>query len=405
MNPLGVVAVMAAHWESASEEGWITRQVAGALACESEVHVVTPDGPSSGTSVDGAFTLHRLGAPIDPVAETRRGLLVEGLARSGHPATPHPATPLSDQLTTLIDRDLLGPWEAAADVLRALQPDLVVIAGHQNVGARSAAQQGAPDVPLTLVALGSDPHSVAFPRFGPMFASADSVLAVTEMERKSIVDHHGGEAKTTRIGAPMAANLSSLTEPNTWVGSTDYILVVTGTKSDSNHEESELSRLIRLSFPDNPVGVCHTDGFFVWHQGRLNRGWPVERSGDMARLMAWARVTVDLHPSPLFARRCVESLLYGTPIVVPERTRAQEHAQLGKGGLWFNDPAELTWCIEALLEPATRNAFSAQGRSYAEAEYGSTDRFIDRVVETGRNAIESRGNARQIPTVVVTDRS
>ena len=44
-------------------------------------------------------------------------------------------------------------------------------------------------------------------------------------------------------------------------------------------------------------------------------------------------------------------------------------------------PAELTWCVEALLEPSTHDAFADQGRAYAEAEYGSTDRFIDRVVE------------------------
>jgi hypothetical protein len=97
--------------------------------------------------------------------------------------------------------------------------------------------------------------------------------------------------------------------------------------------------------------------------------------------MAWARVTVDLRPGRLFARRCVDSLLYGTPIVVPADSRAREHAQRGRGGLWFENPAELAWCVESLLEPPTHDTISAQGLSYAEEEYGSTDRFVERVAE------------------------
>jgi hypothetical protein len=97
--------------------------------------------------------------------------------------------------------------------------------------------------------------------------------------------------------------------------------------------------------------------------------------------MAWARVTVDLRPGRLFARRCIDSLLYGTPIVVPHDSRAREHAERGRGGLWFASPGELTLCVEALLEPSAHDAFADQGRQYAESEYGSTDHFIHRVVE------------------------
>jgi hypothetical protein len=213
---------------------------------------------------------------------------------------------------------------------------------------------------------------------------------VTEAERQDVIQHHGDAATVHRIGAPLAANPSALTEPNTWVGSTDYILVVTHSGAEEDHVETELSRLIRLRFPDNPVGICHTDCFRAWHQGRVSQGWAVERASDMARLMAWARVTVDLHPTRLLARRCVDSLLYGTPIVVPDESRAREHAELGRGGLWFSNAAELTWCVEALLEPSTGTTFGAQGQSYAQAEYGSTDRFIERVLASCGLASEPR---------------
>jgi hypothetical protein len=371
-----VVAVLAAHWEAKSEEGWITRQVAGALACRADVHIITPEGLVADESVDGAFTLHRLATPIDSVAELRRDLLVESLSGPGM----QPDAVNSSQLSALLDRDLLAPWRGAADLLSGIRPDLVVIAGHRNVGALSAVERSVPNAPLALVALGSSRLSLSFPHFDAMFDRAAAVLTVTDGERQSVIEHHGRSTAVHCIGAPLAANPSALTEPNGWVGASEYIMVVTNSGSREDHVDNELSRIIRLRFPDNPVGVSHTDSFCVWHQGRLNEGWAVQRSSDMARLMAWARVTVDLHPGALFARRCLDSLLYGTPIVVPHDSRAREHAERGCGGLWFSNPSELIWCIEALLDAPTRDTFGAQGRAYSEAEYGSTDRFIDQVV-------------------------
>ncbi len=142
-----------------------------------------------------------------------------------------------------------------------------------------------------------------------------------------------------------------------------------------------MSRLVSLRFPERPIAISHSDGLFVWHEGRLSRGLPVERSSDLDRLMAWAYIAVDLHPGRFFARRCVMSLLYRTPIVVPSRSLAREHAERGCGGLWFTEPAELAWDVEALLDPSIRAALSAQGHSYAEREYGSTDAFISRVLK------------------------
>ena len=87
-------------------------------------------------------------------------------------------------------------------------------------------------------------------------------------------------------------------------------------------------------------------------------------------------------PVGLLAERCIESLLYGTPIVVPDDSRAREHAERGRGGLWFADPAELTWCVEALLDPNPSAPRSAPrvGPTPRRA-YGSTDRFIARVLD------------------------
>ncbi len=38
------VAVLARTWSTQSEAGWALRQVAGAIACFADVHVITPQG-------------------------------------------------------------------------------------------------------------------------------------------------------------------------------------------------------------------------------------------------------------------------------------------------------------------------------------------------------------------------
>ena len=371
-----MVAVLAAHWESGSEDGWVTRQVAGGLACVADVHVITPEGTVPDTRVDGAFSVHRLAGRLEPSAELRRDLLVQGISQTigGSEA------PLSGVLADLIDQDLISPWDLASERLDYLRPEVVVIAGYHSLGALVAVDRYDPDAPVSLLPLGADLDSLRFPHFLPLFDRAISTLPVTRIEYESIVGVHPRPDTVHRIGAPLAANQSALTEPDPMLSDSDYLLVLTGVEARSDHESTHLSQLLRVKFPGHRVAIVHDDGFFVWHRGRVVKGLPIERSGDMARLMAWARMTVDLRPGRLFARRCIESLLYGTPIVVPHNSRAREHAERGRGGLWFANPVELTWCVEALLDPSTRAALGTQGRAYAEEDYGSTDRFIDRVV-------------------------
>ncbi len=376
MTDSTTIAVLTGHWESTTEEGWVSRQVAGALAARAAVHVVTPDGDRPTCVADSVFTVHHLASPIAEASELRRDLLVRALseeAGGGRPVLPSGAA-------AELDRGLLEPWQGAHSVLAELGPSLVVVVDLRNLGALGVLDACDPALPMVLLPLGSDPELLAFPHFDPVFDRAAAVLTMTESERTAVVDHHGRAASVQRIGAPMAANPSALTEPNTWVGDNEYVLVLTGTEEDEDSEQNELATLLRMRFPEVRLGIAHNDAFCAWHHGQVTRGWPIERTSDRDRLMAWARMTVDLEPGAYFGRRCVTSLLYGTPIVVPATSRAREHAERGRGGLWFANPAELAWCAEALLDPACRTVLGAQGRTYAEEEYGSTDRFIERVL-------------------------
>ncbi len=370
-----VVALLAPRWETRSEEGWITRQVAGALAGSGPVHIITPEGRAPGTTTDSVFTVHRLGTPIDPSSEASRRVVIDSVAATGGLGD----RAVAQALSTVIDRHRSLAWEGATAVLDRVQPDLVVIAGHANLGALDAVDASSPDRPMVLLALGADRSSLAFPLFDPMFERAAAVMAVTEWERQAIVDRHGDPGPVHRIGAPMAANTSALSEPNPWTGDRGYVFVITGRPVDDTGPEAEMARLVRLRFAERGVGVSSTDAFDAWVDGTHTHGWSAERASDLARLMAWATVTVDLRPGPLLARRCLDSLLFGTPIVVPADSAGRQHAERGRGGLWFTGASELTWCVEGLLDPQVATTLGAQGRAYAEEEFGSTDRFIERV--------------------------
>jgi hypothetical protein len=376
MNHRPVAALLVAHWDSHTEEGWLTRQVAGALACGVDVHVVTPDHGETDVKVDGVFSVHYLGTPLDERAELRRDLLVQGISAT----STRPEQLLDDVVTNLLDQDLIAPWHRATEVLSDLRPTLVVIADHRNVGAMRAVDRYDPATAINLVALGSSFDSLVFPHFRQLYQRSRSVLTVTRSEHDALagVLHPTGLAYL--VGAPLAANPSARTEPDQLLGDTDYVLVLTHADSDSGAREVELAQFLRTAVPERRVAIVYNDAFVVWHRGRSVKGQPIDRSSDMARLMAWARAAVDLRPGRLLARPCLESLLYGTPIVVPHDSRAREHAEIGRGGLWFENPAELTWCVEAMFDPPTRASFSTRGQAYADREFGSTDRFIERVM-------------------------
>lgn len=335
------VAVLTPRWESTSEEGWVTRQVAGALACHADVDVVVLDGDRAETVTDSVFTVHRLA--VGPAGGT-------------------------------------DPWGGASDILTTLAPDSVLIAGHRSLGALRALDRLGKTVPVVLLALDSGADRGARPTVPAPFGPISAVLVVTGDEADSVSARMPGCGPIHRLGAPLAANPGARSEPDAMVGDSDAVLVITGAPRDDPGEQGGGSQLVRVYFPDRTVAVVHDDAFRVWHRGRLKEGPPVTRSSDLARLMAWAWVTVDLRPGPLFARRTIESLLYGTPVVVPRDSRGRQHAALGKGGLWYSGPVELVGCIEAMLDPSTHDPLSRQGRTYAAQEYGSTDRFIERVV-------------------------
>jgi len=385
-SPDATVAVLARSWGARDETGWALRQVAGALACFADVHVVTPEGSSPSEREDGVFEVHHLASAPDTVLEARRDVLIEAAACAMGPDS----WATSDEnavavLEQMVNVELASCWEPATAALREIGPDVVVLADYRQAGAVRAIDKACPDVPLVAVPLLTRHEAMGHPAFAPLFGRATSAIVFTDSEMRGLTQVHKDLA-AHHVGLPLSANRSVLREPNVFLEDLDYVLVISATKAQSNERSAAFMRLLRARFTRQTIALVSPNSFTVSRKGIERRFETVERGTDMLRLVAWARATVDLSPGRLFARRSLESLLYSTPIVVPSESRAREHAELG-GGLWFDGPSDLMYCVDAMFDRDVSDALGAQGNAYAEGIYGSPDHFVDHVVSaTGLQA-------------------
>jgi hypothetical protein len=160
-------------------------------------------------------------------------------------------------------------------------------------------------------------------------------------------------------------------------GFTGYILVLsdrTGTPAVA--PPTPMVAWLTARFPDKEVVVVEGATAAVW-RGRVLRGIvDVYTRTDLWRLVAHARVTVDLAPGPIIARECIESLRFGTPILVPAASAARPHADAG-GGMTFTGYPELLAGVAHLSDDDVRATMSSRGRTYADAHYGDQRAFVD----------------------------
>lgn len=161
-------------------------------------------------------------------------------------------------------------------------------------------------------------------------------------------------------------------------GFTGYLLVLSGRTTRHDAPPPAVAWL-SAAFHDAEVVVVENAVASAW-RGRALRGTvSVDARMDLWRLMAHARVCIDLAPGPHIARECVESLRFGTPIVVPEGSGAAAVHAERSGGSAFSDPAELLSAVAKMRSDANRSVASMQARRYADSRYGDPDHLVSSV--------------------------
>ena len=186
-------------------------------------------------------------------------------------------------------------------------------------------------------------------------------------------------AATPVLGLHVPVNPLAGAHRHTGLGFTGYVLVLTDRPSSPPVDPpTPAVAWLTSRFHDKYIVVIEGGKAAVW-KGRALRGViSVDTRTDFWRLLAHSAMTVDLAPGEIIARECIESLRFGTPIVVPTGTVGARHAASG-GGLAFSCILELLERVDQLLDKTERTRFARDGIDYAESLFGDPKAFVTNV--------------------------
>jgi len=326
------VVLLTRIWDHGDEAAFVQRSMAAAISRFASIDVLSP-GPEAPARSDGAFSVSNVGQ--------------SGPGEWPEPgSTRWPGGPIDLAVLDCDDHDALG-------ILEHVAPD------------------------LALVALRCRP--------GPVPERASLVLTPSWAGRD--IDSRGTSGERMGdVGLHIPVNPIATLGRHNAIGFSDYLLVLSDRHDCESNPPTALGAWLCAGTPSERVVIIEDAGATVWW-GRSPRGaFRVDTRTDLWRLMAHARMTVDLAPGPSVARECVESLRFATPVVAPAGSMGEVVGSAG-GGLWFRDPAELLGCVDKLRDEGLRDEFGTDGRAATDAAYGDPSAFVRRV----RKAIFSAG--------------
>ncbi len=393
----GTLAIITPYWgEQESESVALVRLVAGALATAYQVEVIVLDEAATAPSMalDSAFRIHRLPAPADP--RRQFALVGELLTRSGGDASlPASITSILFDTTTLT--------EPLREVLMTIDPATILLIGTYHPY-DLALLRTASDRRILLLPISEDRIDGADERTGELLDLADAVIAI----------HPGAErALATRTTTPVVPLDLALTVNRNAMRDTlfgvrfyqPFVLLLRSFPGGTSHEATmatvthEIITAVagpvrREEIPEEnwryayeeipeilPISVAEVNGA-SWHLAdeRNLLPLPVNPSRvNLWRLMAHALFLIDLRQPMPFGREAIESMLLGTPVIVPATGAAREHVAAADGGLWYRDNGELLDCVRVMTDRSIRDRLGRQGLAYATDHHGDVDAFVARI--------------------------
>jgi hypothetical protein len=308
-------AVLIQSWDDGSERAVVIRTLAGGLTRHCDVEVATV-GDAIAPYPDGAFT-------IRPIAGPDRQW----------------------------PRHIADPWTDDSG-----RPEVVVL-DASDPDAYRVTRLLCPQAPIIALALGRDD-----PLQQSVFGHARTIVTVNTAVRHAVdlamseldgPPDAGDPVTVEELDVPVPVNALASERSHNGFGFTDYVIVLTDRpgRLDPSPPTPAVAWLT-ARFPTERIVVVEGARAAVW-QGRALRGSiAVDSRTDLWRLIAHARVTVDLQPGPVIARECAESLQFGVPVVMPVASVNPLRSAPGHRAT-FADTAELLQCVDRIVEHPT----------------------------------------------------
>jgi hypothetical protein len=217
-----------------------------------------------------------------------------------------------------------------------------------------------------------------------VFAIADASGGAVPRTILSIVGG-GDDGEAPFIGLHVPVNPLAAAHRHNGFGFVGYLLVLSD-RTGPQAQPPDAAAWLTAAFHDANVVVVEDAVASVWRGRALRGSTTVDSRTDLWRLIAHARVCIDLAPGPFVARECIESLRFGTPIIVPEGTAAARHAAAG-GGLTFASMGQLVHRVEQCDDEAFLLRLADEGKRYADDTYGDPLLFCRRVAQALSGAV------------------
>ncbi len=270
-----------------------------------------------------------------------------------------------------------------ASVISDLRPDVLVLAGTGSFW-NDSLPLGSSGPRVVLLPLCGDDPVLSSAALRPLLARADAVGVFSAAEQRrvaeALTDPASGSASSTRVQRlQVALPVNRLAAATAMAGMAPfgrYLLVLSALPGDPVGGTTPPHDFLREVLGDVAIAEVGAKNWVVTRGAdRFEITWTPSRM-ILWRLMAGADVMLDLRAEGPVGREAIESLCFGTPIVVPERSVAAEHAADSNGGLWYLAPGEMTDCVAALLSQTTlRERLGGNGKAWAEQWHSDTARI------------------------------
>jgi hypothetical protein len=360
--------VLASAWNGDEEVVWAQHEVLRALGEFADVQLISLGGPEKVGRSDYPIAVHDIGIALTGRETLRRDLLIAGFSQhSDGRDYERPAGWPAESVDAILRHGTGRPWSDASSLVEAFEPDAVVILDHRDRDVLLALRTS-PNVPVVLVPLVDTVATPGRVHYDELFERAERIVVLSEPERRSVAGRSAQPTSLVELPVDVSTVESSSTPPE------PYVLVFTDSGVSDRFGRRAYAEFVVQANPETPIVVVSRGGSMRWQAGTgTSLAFPTSPA-ELGALIAGASVVVDLHPGRLMARRCIASLRLGTPILVPERSRAKVLCEEGRGGLWFCDAGQLLWAVDALYGSDVGSRLGLQGRRYCDEHHGSPER-------------------------------
>jgi hypothetical protein len=390
-TPRPSVVVVADSWGSNwGERAAATRMVAGALALSASVSVVSiedrsqPEFCQPRLRYDGVFPVYSVVSPSTRgPGGPRDNLHRDDVVRAS--LLRQPGAILPDMAARgILDLASLPSTEALLTTM-SLEPDVVVLAGPATLWMSDALPVAGNRPRVVFLPLCGDDPVLSSRAFGSLLGSIDAIGAFSEAELDRISPLLAENDIRRLQHVEVALPVNRLTAASGMAGLMAfgrYVLVISGFADDPASGRCPPHDYLRHIFGHVSIAEVRREGWVVTasERRRFDITWAPTRM-NLWRLMAGAEVTLDVRAPGPIGRETIESLHFGTPVVVPDASVPAEHARSSNGGLWYDNPGEMVDCVRTLLDDVPlATHLGESGERWAMRHHGDMDSFVESVV-------------------------